>query len=124
MSQQLILDGKHADTKNLARILYLVHGVTFVFSLGILSILTLIVNYIKRDEALGTIAHSHHTWMIRSFWYYALWMVVGVVLVLALGWILIGFPLAWAVWGLAWIWKAYRLIKGFLELESNRAMPV
>ncbi len=124
MSQQLILDGNQEDAKNMARILYLVHGVTFVFSLGLLSILPLIVNYIKRDDAKGTIAHSHHTWMIRSFWFYVLWMVVGGVIMFTLGFILIGIPIAWAIWTLAWIWKAYRLIKGFLVLNSNRAMPV
>lgn len=124
MSQQLILDSNTEDAKNLARILYFVHGLTFVFSLGLLSILPVIVNYIKRDDAQGTIVHSHHTWMIRSFWFYILWMVVGGLILFTLGWILIGFPLAWAIWIGAWIWKAYRLIKGFIDLNNNRAMPV
>ena len=35
-----------------------------------------------------------------------------------------GFPLAWGVGLLAWAWKAYRLIKGFIDLNNNRAMPV
>lgn len=124
MSQQLILDSNTEDAKNLARILYFVHGLTFVFSLGLLSILPVIVNYIKRDDAQGTIVHSHHTWMIRSFWYYILWMVVGGIILFTLGWILIGIPMAWAIWIAAWIWKAYRLIKGFIDLNNNRAMPV
>jgi len=124
MTPDLIVDSRTEDAKNMARILYFAHGVTFVFSLGLLSILPLIVNYIKRDDAQGTIAHSHHTWMIRSFWFYVLWMVVGGVLLLTLGWILIGIPLAWGVWLLAWVWKAYRLIKGFIDLNNNRAMPV
>ena len=124
MSEPLILDSRQTDAKNMARVLYIVHGLTFVFSLGLLSILPLIFNYLKRDEALGTIAHSHHTWMIRSFWFYALWMCVGGALLLTLGWILIGIPLAWGVWTLAWVWKAYRLIKGFIDLENNRAMSV
>jgi uncharacterized membrane protein len=28
------------------------------------------------------------------------------------------------VFGLAWLWHAYRLIKGFMDLNNNRAMPV
>lgn len=124
MSQQLILDNREEDAKNLARILYFVHGLTFVFSLGLLSILPVIVNYIKRDDAQGTIAYSHHTWMIKSFWWYVFWMFIAFVLVITLGWILIGFPLAWGVGLLAWVWKAYRLIKGFIDLNNNRAMPV
>ena len=124
MTQELILDGRAEDARNTARMLYFVHGVTFVFSLGLLSIVPLIINYMKRDDALGTISHSHHTWMIRSFWFYVLWMVVGGVLLLTLGWILIGIPLAWGTWLLAWVWKAYRLIRGFIDLNNNRAMPV
>ena len=33
-------------------------------------------------------------------------------------------PLAWLIWCLAWIWKAYRLIKGIIYLNDNKAMPV
>lgn len=120
MSEQLILDSRTEDAKNMARILYFAHGVTFVFSLGMLSILPVIVNYLKRDEAQGTIAHSHHTWMIRSFWFYILWMIVGAVLFATI----IGIPIAWLIWVGAWVWKAYRLIKGFIDLNNNRAMPV
>ena len=76
MSQQLVLDDV-SDAKNLARILYIVHGLTFFFSLGTLSILPVIVNYVKRPDSAGTLVHSHHTWMIRSFWFYVLWMALG-----------------------------------------------
>ena len=36
----------------------------------------------------------------------------------------IGIPLAWLVGGFAWLWKAYRLIKGLLDLNQNKTMPV
>lgn len=125
MSQDLILDNNLEEQKNMARILYAVHGLTFLLSLGMLSILPLIVNYIKRPETEGTIVHSHHSWMIRSFWWFAVWMLVGGIFLVALGWLLgLGVFLAWVVWSLAWIWKAYRLIKGFIDLNSNRAMSV
>jgi uncharacterized membrane protein len=120
MSQQLVLDSGTEDARQMARILYLVHACTFFFSLGMLSFLPLIVNYLKRPETNGTIVYSHHSWMIRSFWFYALWMVVGFILFATL----IGIPVAWLVWGLAWLWKAYRLIRGFLDLNSNKAMPI
>ena len=120
MSQQIVLDQGVEDAKQLARILYLVHAATFFFSLGMLSILPVIVNYVKRPDTAGTLVYSHHTWMLRSFWYYVLWMVVGGVLFATV----IGFPLALGVWALAWIWKAYRLIRGFLDLNSNKSMPV
>ena len=120
MSQDLILDSKANDAKHLARILYFAHGVTFVFSLGMLSILPIIVNYIKRPDTQGTIAYSHHSWMIRSFWIY--------VVLMAICWICYAtfflIPLGFLIFGLTWIWKAYRLIRGFIDLENNRAMPV
>jgi uncharacterized membrane protein len=28
------------------------------------------------------------------------------------------------VWGLAWLWMAYRIIRGFLDLNNGRPMPV
>jgi uncharacterized membrane protein len=120
MSQQLVLDRGLEDAKHLARILYVVHALTFFFSLGMLSFLPLIVNYLKRPDTAGTMVYSHHTWMIRSFWFYILWMAVAVILAVTI----IGIPLAWVVGALAWLWKAYRLIRGFLDLNSNRAMPV
>jgi len=120
MDQELVFDSKLENEKQLARILYVAHAITFFFSLGLLSFLPLIVNYVKRPDASGTMVYSHHTWMIRSFWFYLVWMFVGGVLFVTI----IGIPLAWLVWPLAWLWKAYRLIRGFIDLNHNRAMPV
>jgi uncharacterized membrane protein len=120
MSQELVLDSNLEDAKQFARILYIVHAITFLFSLGMLSFLPLIANYIKRQDTSGTLVYTHHTWMIRSFWIYILWMAVAILLAVTI----IGIPLAWLVGVCAWIWKAYRLIRGFIDLNSNRPMPV
>jgi uncharacterized membrane protein len=120
MSQELILDSKVEEAKQLVRILYVVHALTFFFSLGMLSFIPLIVNYIKRPDTAGTIAYSHHTWMIRSFWIYIVLVIITAILFITI--ILI--PLAWLLGVIAWVWKAYRLIRGFLDLNSNRPMPV
>ena len=37
---------------------------------------------------------------------------------------IIGIPLAWLVGAAAWLWMAYRIIRGFLDLNNNRPMPV
>ena len=120
MSQELILDGRDTSAKTTAWWLYVVHAITFFFSLGLFSVIPLIVNYIQRPGTAGTFVHTHHTWMIRSFWWYVVWMAVGAVLFATI----IGIPAAWVVWPVAWIWKAYRLIRGFIDLNNNRAMPV
>lgn len=120
MAQELVYEGGNEDAKQFARILYVAHAATFFFSLGTLSILVLIVNYIRRPGTLGTMVYSHHTWMIRSFWFYLLWMVLAVVLAVTL----IGIPLAWLVGAGAWLWMAYRIVRGFVDLNNNRSMPV
>jgi uncharacterized membrane protein len=64
--------------------------------------------------------YSHHTWMIRSFWWYVVWMAAAFILAITI----IGIPLAWLAGVIAWVWMAYRIIRGFLDLNNNRAMPV
>jgi uncharacterized membrane protein len=118
MTQELVLDSKTESEKNTARLLYIVHALTFFFSLGVLSIVPLVINYSKRPDTEGTLVYSHHTWMIRSFWWYVFWMVLGGVLFATF--ILI--PVAWVIWGVAWLWKAYRLIRGFIAINANEAV--
>jgi uncharacterized membrane protein len=120
MAQELVYERGVEDAKQFARILYVLHGIALFFSAGTLSVLILIANYIKRPDTAGTMVYSHHTWMIRSFWWYVVWMVVGGVLFATF----VGILFAYAVWGLAWLWMAYRIIRGFLDLNNNRAMPV
>lgn len=117
---QPITAQKVEEQKNMARFLYAVHGLTFAFSLGLFSIVPLIFNYMKRPESEGTFVFSHHTWMIRSFWWYVVWVTIGWVFVLTV----FGFPVAIMIWGAVWIWKVYRLIRGFLDLNNDKTMPV
>jgi uncharacterized membrane protein len=124
MQQQISVDDRTRESVNLARLLYAGHGFTFFFSLGLLSIVPLIINYAKRPDSEGTIAFSHHGWMIRSFWWYLAWMVIGgicIVVGLTVNFLFLGLGLI--LFGLAWLWKAYRLIRGFLDLNSNRPAP-
>lgn len=120
MTQELVLDGSTQGAKDLAWWLYLAHGLCLVLSLGTLSWLPLIVNYLKRGDTRDSFVYSHHSWQIRSFWWYLFWMFAG-----GLVWLsFIGIPLAILIWTLAWIWKAYRIIKGFFDLAANKPMPV
>lgn len=120
MAQEIMFDRELESYKNLAWWLYLFHGASLVFSLGALSFIPLIISYLKRPDTAGTFVYSHHTWQIRSFWWYLVWMALGAVLFMTV----IGIPLAWLVFTAAWVWKAYRLIKGLLDLNANKPMPV
>ncbi|MDF3035973.1 MAG: putative transrane protein [Paucimonas sp.] len=116
MRQEVVFDDKLQREKSFAWWLYVFHAISFLFSLGAMSWLPLILNYIKRPDTAGSFIHNHHTWQIRSFWWYLLWMGLGAILFFTI----IGIPLAYVIWTLAWVWKAYRLLKGFLRLQENR----
>ncbi|HEY0588627.1 MAG TPA: DUF4870 domain-containing protein [Pseudoduganella sp.] len=115
MAQELVYDSQTQSAKDWAFWLYLGHGLSVFFTLGAASFIPLILNYIKRDDSAGTFVHSHHGWMIRSFWWYLVWMAVGWALFITL----LGIPLAWLIWVGAWLWKIYRLIRGITALNSN-----
>ena len=119
MTQDTYFDIDFESKKTLLWWLYLLHGASLVFSLGAFSFIPLILNYLKRDETSGTFLRSHHSWQIRSFWWYLLWMATGGLLFVTI----IGIPIAALIWLAAWVWKAYRLIRGFTDLRDNRPMP-
>ncbi|SRR5450830_870189 len=119
INQGEVLESDVQYAKNLAWWLYVFHGLSLCFSLGMLSWLPLIVNYLKRGDARNTFVYSHHRWQIRSFWWYLFWVVVATVV----SFTLIGIPLAIVIGVLAWIWKAYRLIRGWFDLNDNISMP-
>ena len=54
------------SNRTLTIALYILYIVA-IFSAGILAIVALIINYIKRDAVKGSIFESHFTWQIRSF---------------------------------------------------------
>jgi len=119
MNQDLVLDSSLQSAKNLAWWLYLGHAASLVFSLGAFSFIPLIINYVKREDAANTFVYSHHGWQIRSFWWYLVWMALGGILFMTI----VGIPAAFLLWTVAWLWKLYRLIKGIVDLNDNKAMP-
>lgn len=119
MTQVTVTDTSLEDVKQTARILYVLHGLCFFLSAGLLNLVVLVVNYMKRPDSQGTFVFSHHSWMIRSYWYYLVWLALGWLLMVTL----IGIPVAVIVFGAAWLWEAYRLIRGFVDLNNNREMP-
>lgn len=93
--------------------------VVTAFLTGWPSIIAVIVNYAKRSDVRGTWLDSHFSWQIRTFWYALLWLVVGAVLFLTL----VGIPIAFVIWLATGIWVLYRIIRGWLGLGSQKALP-
>ncbi len=90
---------------------------------GLLGIVGLIVAYVKRDDAQGTWVASHLRWLIRTFWFSMLWAVIGWLVLLTLGLILIGIPIAIVIWGAAAIWVIYRVVRGYLLFNDSMPVP-
>ncbi len=100
---------------------YALHIAGLLLSMGLLSVLALIINYIKRDDAAGTIYHSHMNWMISTFWWTLFWMVVSFVPSLVLA--VVSFGLLSFLFVIPCIWYLYRMIKGLLRLLDGHPMP-
>src|SRR5688500_17240940 len=64
------------------------------FLLGWASIIAVILNYVKRNDARGTWLESHFTWQIRTFWFAVVWAIVLAVVNGVLMFLVIGF-LTW-----------------------------
>jgi uncharacterized membrane protein len=100
------------------------HGFPLVAPLmGVLGIIAVIIAYVKRGEARGTWTESHLTWLIRTFWWSLLWGLVGGLILITLGIVLIGIPIAFAIWIATTIWVIYRIVKGYLLFKDSKAIP-
>lgn len=91
--------------------------------MGVIGIIAVIVAYIKRDEAAGTWLQSHYRWLIRTFWFSFLWGIVGGLILITLGLVLIGIPIAFAIWIATTLWVIYRLIRGYLLFSESKPIP-
>lgn len=116
------VDSSKSDSlKRVAVIDYLLHIAGPILSMGFLSVIALVVNYIKRDDAKGTIYESHMNWMIRTFWWTLFWVVVSFIPAILLT--IVTFGLLSFLFVVPVIWYLYRMIKGLLRLNDGRPMP-
>lgn len=102
----------------------LIHLIYGLFALGILSfglfgpavIAAVVLAYLKRADMVGTVYAGHIDWVIRTFWWGLLWMVLSAIAAMVFVGILTGV--------VAMIWIIYRLIKGWLaHCAGETPMP-
>ena len=91
-----------------------------LFAIGLLSagvfgaaaIAAIVLLYVKRADAAGTVYAVHFDWMLQTFWWGLLALAVsGLVTYIYVGWIGV---IATGVWAL------FRLVKGWLALLEGR----
>jgi uncharacterized membrane protein len=96
--------------KTVTTLVYALQALSFLW--GITAIVGVIINYVKREDARGTVYESHFDWQIRTFWWGLAWFVVGVVLAILVVGVVVLF--------VAWIWMIYRVVKGWLKLIDGK----
>lgn len=113
---ELVLTSEEQSLRKYAMLGYALHLFGLVSIIGF--IIGLIVAYVKRDDARGTVYESHFRWQTRSFWWLVFWMIATFVPFLILTVLTLG--LAHFLFAIPWVWFAYRMIKGWLRLNDGR----
>lgn len=131
MSEQAEIRAEPPPTLvNVTHLVYALHALSLLigvttaatiigaFVFGVPSIIAVVINYLKRDEARGTFLESHFRWQIRTFWFALLWFFVGGMLFVTI----IGIPLALGVWFATGVWAIYRIARGWLALRDGKPL--
>ena len=108
-----VVNTSNSEVKNYVFIAY----VTYVLGLLILftPVIGVILAFIKRDEAQGSIYASHIDWLIKTFWVSLVGMLFGMLTIL----ILIG----WLILVATGIWLIYRVVVGLIKLNEDKPVP-
>lgn len=124
MNDVIEVDGNERSLRTVGHVSYLLHTVVAVSAVipGVqasvaLLIVAFVLDLVKRDDARGTWQESHFRWRIRTvLWAAALYVITAPL------WILI-LPgmLAWAIIS---IWFLYRVIRGWMNLNARKPMPL
>ncbi len=124
MNQIVQLDERESSLKAVGHVSYLLHLIVAVGAVMpgaqasvALLIVAFVVDLVKKDSAAGTWQESHFSWRIRT----VLWA-AGLYLVTAPLWLLFFIP-GWIAWGVISIWFLYRIVRGWMNLNANVAMP-
>lgn len=103
-----------ASLRRLTLVTYVLYALAW-FN-GVTAVIADIINYVKRDDARGTLYESHFTWQIRTFWWSLAWALVGFIT----SFILVGFAILFG----AAIWSIYRIVKGWLYWNDRKPLPL
>jgi uncharacterized membrane protein len=124
----LVNAGPAPSLVNAAHLVYALHALSLLigittaatiigaFVFGLPSIVAIIINYLKKEDARGTYLASHFRWQIRTFWYGFLWCLIGWFLFVTF----VGIPFAIALFSGAGLWVIYRIVRGWLALRDKK----
>ena len=76
----------------------------------------LVIDLVKRGDAVNTWQASHFSWRVRS----VIWAGILYLVTLPL-WLLFIVP-GWIAWGLISVWFLYRIVKGMFRMNAGRSV--
>ena len=101
-------------------VLHLIVAVSAIIPGGqfgpMLLFVALIIDMVKRDDAVGTWHASHFRWRIRTV------TTAGVLYIVTAPLFLLLFIPGWIAWTLISLWFLYRIVTGFMAMNQGRAM--
>lgn len=98
--------------KDAAQLVYILYAIGI--AIGLAYVAGVIVAYVKKDDFQDEFTQSHFSWQIRTFWFSALWLVIGAITAI----LMVGYVIMIA----DMIWVIYRIVKGWLRLTEGRPM--
>lgn len=106
--------GGDLDLRKLTHIMYglFALGVISAGLFGVALLAAVVLAYMKRGDAAGTVYARHFDWIIMTFWWGLLWSVLSALAT----YIFIGWLTGLAVL----VWVLYRITRGWLALFEGR----
>lgn len=109
-----ISDGGSESERSTLLITYVLHALG-PFTGALTGLIAVIISHIKVRETQNEFIRSHHSWLIRTFWWAVVWVAISYALMI----VVVGF----FTYALVAIWWLYRTIRGFINYGEKRVMP-
>ena len=120
---QAIDSEKAQALKTVGWISYVLHLIVAVGALvpgaqagAVLLVVALVIDLVKKDEAIGTWQASHFSWRIRSV------ILAGVLYIVTFPLFLLLYLPGAIAWFVISIWFLYRIVRGMVAMNNSRAV--
>ena len=98
------------SNRTMAIIVYLLYLAALIN--GVTAFIGVIIAYVKRDDAYGSVWETHYANAIEIFWIFF----IGMIVVVPLCFVLIGFPML----AVLYIYVIFRTVKGLMRASEGR----
>ena len=122
----VVLDpARERSLRTVGLISYLLHTIVAVCAVVpgvqasiVLLLVAVVIDLVKRDDAMGTWQASHFSWRLKSV------VFAGLAYLLTAPLFLLLFVPGWIAWMVISIWFLYRIVRGWTAMNAGRPMGV